>query len=348
VRIAITGASGNVGTAVLRALVEEPVVTSIVGIASRVPRADGSSTVAFPHDRANWVRVDLADDSAASQERLRAALNHADVVVHLAWARTPSHDADLLDAVNVDGTRRVLDAAVAGGVQHVVVASSAGVYAPAPDPLPRDEQWARTGIPGSLHSIQKLAVERELDRFERAHPGIVVTRVRTPLVLHPDAATELGHAYLGHLLPPRVLRRDHPPVLPWVRGMRLQAVHADDLAAAYRTIVRGRHPGAFNVAGPQVLDGAGVAEATGAASVREVSRGVARAALAVAWRAHATPLSPDWLDLVLGIPVLDADRAATALRWAPRYTTADTLRAVTTAAGRGRGFPSPPLVGRKV
>jgi nucleoside-diphosphate-sugar epimerase len=130
--------------------------------------------------------------------------------------------------------------------------------------------------------------------------------------------------------------------------MRLQAVHADDLAAAYRTIVRGRHPGAFNVAGPQVLDGAGVAEATGAASVREVSRGVARAALAVAWRAHATPLSPDWLDLVLGIPVLDADRAATALRWAPRYTTADTLRAVTTAAGRGRGFPSPPLVGRKV
>jgi len=347
VRIAITGASGNVGTAVLRALVEEPVVTSLVGIASRVPRTDGSSTVAFPHDRADWVRIDLGDDSAESRDRLHAALNHADVVVHLAWATAPSHDADRLDAVNVDGTRRVLDAAAAGGAQHVVVASSAGVYAPAPDPLPRDEQWARTGIPGSLHSIQKLAVERELDRFERSHAGITVTRVRTPLVLHPDAATELGHDYLGRLLPPRLLRRDRPPVLPWVHGMRLQAVHADDLAAAYRAIVQGRHPGVFNVAAAQVLDGRAVAAATGASSLREVSPGVARGALAVAWRAHATPLSPDWLDLALGIPVLDAGHAATVLRWAPRHATADTLREVTAAVGRGRGFPSPPLVGRK-
>ncbi|MGC5168107.1 NAD-dependent epimerase/dehydratase family protein [Luteimicrobium sp. DT211] len=347
-RIAITGASGNVGTAVLRALVEEPVVTSIVGIASRVPRADGSSTVAFPHDHADWVRVDLGDDSDASRDRLRSALNGADVVVHLAWATAPSHDADRLDAVNVDGTRRVLDAAAAGGAQHVVVASSAGVYAPAPDPLPRDEEWARTGIRGSLHSIQKLAVERELDRFERAHPAVTVTRVRTPLVLHPDAATELGHLYLGRLVPPRLLRRDHPPVLPWVQGMRLQAVHADDVAAGYRTIIAGRHPGAFNLAAPQVLDGRAVAEATGTPSVREVSPRAARAALALAWRAHATPLSPDWLDLALGIPVLDAGRAASALRWTPRYGTAETLREVSTAVGRGRGFPSPPLVGRKV
>jgi nucleoside-diphosphate-sugar epimerase len=175
-----------------------------------------------------------------------------------------------------------------------------------------------------------------------------VTRVRTPLVLHPDAATELGHAYLGHLLPPRLLRREQLPVLPWIRGMRLQAVHADDLAAAYRAIVQGRHPGAFNVAAPQVLDGAAVAAATGASSVREVSPALARGALAVAWRARATPLSPDWLDLVLGIPVLDAGRASTVLRWAPRYGTAQTLRDVTASAGRGRGFPSPPLVGRKV
>ncbi len=50
-RVVVVGASGNVGTAVLRRLAEEPVVTSVVAVARRVPRADGSSTVRFPHDR---------------------------------------------------------------------------------------------------------------------------------------------------------------------------------------------------------------------------------------------------------------------------------------------------------
>src|SRR5256885_1752564 len=37
-KIAITGATGNVGTALLRALADEPAVESIVGIARRLPR----------------------------------------------------------------------------------------------------------------------------------------------------------------------------------------------------------------------------------------------------------------------------------------------------------------------
>ena len=37
-RVVVTGATGNVGTAVLRALAHEDEVTSIVGIARRLPK----------------------------------------------------------------------------------------------------------------------------------------------------------------------------------------------------------------------------------------------------------------------------------------------------------------------
>ncbi|PJI93915.1 NAD-dependent epimerase/dehydratase family protein [Luteimicrobium subarcticum] len=345
-RVAITGASGNSGTALLRALVHEPTVTSLVGVASRVPRNDGSSTVAYPHDRAQWVRCDIGSPDAS--ETLREAFNHADVVVHLAWARTPHRDADRLDAVNVHGTSRVLEAAAAVGVQHVVVASSAGVYAPAPDAVPRDEEWARTGVPGALHSIQKVHVERLLDAFERTHPDITVTRVRPALVLQEDAASELAREFLGPLVPPKVLHRDHPPRLFWPAGLRVQAVHADDLAAAYRAIVAGRHPGAFNVAGREVLGPDDVAAAVDAPGVKIVSPAWARRLLVAGWRTHATHLSPDWLDLALALPVLDVRRATTTLRWEPRHPTADVLGQVSRGIGRGAGFPSPPLVPRKI
>jgi nucleoside-diphosphate-sugar epimerase len=347
-RVVITGASGNTGTALLRALVGEPIVTSLVGVASRTPRTNGTSTVAFPHDRAEWVRCDLGDGSPGSLETLRRALNHADVVVHLAWAKHPSHDADRLDAVNVDGTARVLAAAAEVGVSHVVVASSAGVYAPSADTLPRDEDWARTGVPGSLHSSQKLKVERQLDGFERRHPDITVTRVRPTLVLQRDAASELARDYLGRIVPPRLLRREHPPVLVWPRGLRLQAIHADDLAAAYRAIVIGRFPGAFNVAAPDVLTGREVADAIGTEKLREVDPRWFQRGLALAWRAHATPLPPDWLDLATSLPVLDSARAGSVLRWRAAHSTADVVRTVAEGVGRGDGFPSPPLVPRSV
>lgn len=349
-RVAITGASGNTGTALLRALVEEPVVTSLLGIASRVPRANGTSTVGHPHDQAEWARIDLgADDEEQVAAALRHALGGADVVIHLAWAWQPSHDPDRLDAVNVDGTRRVLEAAAATGARHVVLASSAGVYAPSRDPLARDESWPATGIDGVLHSQQKLAGERLLDQLAETHPDMTVTRVRTPVVLHPQAASELTRTMLGHAVPPKPLRRflpDRPPRLVWPRGTRLQAVHADDVAAAYRAIVVGRYPGTFNVAAPEVLSGQQVADAIGTTLV-EVDPTQARRALSAAWRLHASPLSPDWLDLVRGVPALDASHARSTLRWVPTHDTARTLREVVEAVGRGEGIASPPLAPRK-
>ena len=56
-RVAVTGATGNVGTALLRALAAEDAVSEIVGIARRLPRERPPKTA--------WVRADVATDDLA-------------------------------------------------------------------------------------------------------------------------------------------------------------------------------------------------------------------------------------------------------------------------------------------
>jgi FlaA1/EpsC-like NDP-sugar epimerase len=102
IRVVVTGATGNVGTSVLRALSQDPAIEEIVGLARRRPQL----TVA----RTRWVTADVARDDLVEPFR------GADCVVHLAWLIQPSRDDVQLHAVNVDGSRRVFEAAARAGV----------------------------------------------------------------------------------------------------------------------------------------------------------------------------------------------------------------------------------------
>ncbi|MCB7136326.1 NAD-dependent epimerase/dehydratase family protein [Cellulosimicrobium marinum] len=346
-RVVVVGASGNVGTAVLRRLATEPVVTSVVGVARRVPRADGSSTVRFPHDVATWRYADVAAPDADA--RLDAALAGADVVVHLAWAIQPSHDRGYLRRVNVEGTRRVVEAAQRAGARHLVVASSVGAYSPAPyageaRDAPVSEGYPVDGVPGSSYSEDKAAVEAMLDDVDRKS-GLVVSRVRSALVFQRDAASEITRYFLGPL-GTRVMRRTPLPTVPLPSGLRLQAVHADDLADAYARIVVGRHPGPFNVAHPSVLTAQDVADVVADGSWREVPFGTARTAVAAGWRARLVPVGEGWLDMAMRAPVLDTTFATELLRWSPQHDAKDTLAELVEGIRDGAGTSSPPLVPR--
>src|ERR671937_2871683 len=90
-KIVVTGASGNVGTSVLRALAEDERVREIVGVARRRPR--------WGPPRTTCVVADVARDD------LRPLFDGADVVIHLAWLIQPSRDGGELERVNVQGSR---------------------------------------------------------------------------------------------------------------------------------------------------------------------------------------------------------------------------------------------------
>ncbi|MFP3713288.1 NAD-dependent epimerase/dehydratase family protein [Puerhibacterium sp. TATVAM-FAB25] len=358
-RVVVVGASGNVGTAVLRALAEEPAVTSIVGVARRVPRADGSSTVGYPHDRAEWVRVNLVGTADHVRGGLDQALAGADAVVHLAWAIQPSHDRGYQKRVNVGGTRAVLDAVVRNEVPHLVVVSSVGAYSPGPpDGRLVDESWPARGIPTSDYSVDKAAQEQLLDGLEAQHPEVTVTRFRPALMFQAAAGAEVSGIFLGGLAS-RVVRlagrsgsgasgtRPRFPVLPLPAGVRLQAMHADDAAQAIRAAVVQRKGGTFNLAADEVLTGQDLADLLAGGRSVELPPAVVRAALALAWRLRLVAVGEGWLDMAMATPVLDAARAREELGWAPGRTTRQAVLEMVDALLDDRGTTTPPLSAEK-
>lgn len=126
-RVAVVGATGNAGTAVLEALHNTPEVDSILGIARRMP-----NDAIAPYAGCDWTSIDIAAASSAEQaeSQLAEAFQGVDAVIHLAWLIQPNTERELLRRVNVEGTRRVANAAAAAGVSHLVVASSVGAYSP--------------------------------------------------------------------------------------------------------------------------------------------------------------------------------------------------------------------------
>ena len=373
-RVVVVGASGNVGTSVLRALARERAVTSIVGVARRVPRSDGSSTVTFPHDAAEWVRVDLTDTADAVVRGLDQAFTGADAVVHLAWAVQPSHDQRYLRRVNVGGAQAVVDAVVRNRVEHLVVASSVGTYSRGPADGHRvDETWPTDGVVTSSYSVHKAEVERLLDTLEAEQPRVVVTRIRPALMFQREAGSEIAGLFLGGpatlalraaaRTPGKVLGGlvrgwqsvggpapapddgSRFPLLPFPAGTRIQALHTDDAGDAFRAAIVGRHPGAFNIAPDDFLAPQDMADLLAGGRLVELPHGLIRTALAGAWRVRLAAIDEGWFDLGTSIPMLDASRARSVLRWAPTRTTREAVLEVVDAIINRARSATPPLHG---
>src|SRR3954454_9024926 len=329
-RVVVTGATGNVGTALLRALRDEDAVDEIVGIARRVPSA-------APPPKTTWFRADV------SRGDLEPLLEGDDCVVHLAWLIQPSRDEAVTYATNVKGSARVFVAAGRAGVPAIVYASSIGTYAPGPKDRGVDESWPATGVPSSFYSRHKSAVEHELSSFEAAHPGMRVVRLRPGLIFQRAAATGIRRLFAGPFLPSPLVRRELVPVVPRHPRLRAQAGHADDVADAYRrAIMPPDARGAFNIAAEPPLDGDVVARLLGAKAV-DVPARVLRAGAALSWRLRLQPSEPGWVDMGLAVPLMDSTRAREELGWTPRRSAEEAFLELFAGLRDGAGHPTPPL-----
>ncbi len=332
--VAVTGASGNVGTALLRRLAAPGSgVAEVRGLARRVP-----PDVA-PYRGVRWFSADLGTSGSAPV--LTEFLDGVDVVVHLAWALQPGREPDRLRLVNVEGTRRVAEAAVTAGVRQFLHMSSIGAYAGGAVGQKVPEDWPTTGVPSSQYSRDKTAAERVVHSIFGHASAPMLSIARPTLVLQPEAGSEIGRYFLGPLLfgaarrLPASVARLLPLPLPQVG---VSFVHADDVADALARIVDRRAPGPFNIAAEPVLDAAGIARALGNRRI-PVPASAVRAALHAAFAAHLVPTEPGWLDLGTSLPAMDTSRARTLLGWTPVHRSDDVLRRFVAALGAGTGGP---------
>ena len=328
-RIAVTGASGNVGTSVLRALIADERVDSIVGIARRQPEWDP--------DKVEWVTADVYADPVTEHFR------GADVVIHLAWLIQPSRDEVVTRRVNVEGSERVFDAVAEAGVPALVYASSVGAYSPR-DAVgaPVDESWPTGGIDTSFYSRHKAIVETILDRWEERNPDVRVVRLRPALIFKGGAGSEIRRLFAGPLVPASLLEPGRLPVMPWIAGMSTQAVHTDDVAEAYRLAALGEASGAFNIAAEPVLDAGTLAEALDARVIPLPGR-IVRALASATWDLRLQPTPPGWVDMGVRSPLMSTARAREDLGWEPRHSSGEALRDVLAGMAAPDGEPTPPL-----
>ena len=334
-RIVVTGATGNVGTSLVRLLAEDTEVGSVLGMARRIPDWSPAKT--------DWSAVDLSSEETDLAEEFEGA----DAVVHLAWAFQPTHDPAVTWRTNVLGSIRVFEAVAAAKVPTLVHASSVGAYSPGPKDHAVDESWPTHGWPDAAYCREKAYLERALDSFEHEHPGIRVVRMRPAFLFKRESASEQRRIFGGRFLPGPLVRPELLPFMPDIPGLRVQALHSDDAAKAYQLAVHSQVRGAFNLASEPPVDAGMLGEMLGARPVR-LPRPAARSAIAAAWGLHLLPASPHLFDAVLRLPLMDCSRAHAELHWRPERAAGAVLEDFLHGLQHGAGAQTEPLQGHKV
>jgi len=302
VSIAVTGASGLVGGALVAVLADAPDVERIVGLDVRAPQR-----------QAPGLEFRLAD---VAHSELKPLLEGVDVLVHLASVVDPIPDERLMARINVGGTRRTLDAAAAVGVRKVVRVSSSAVYgAWANNAVPLDEDAALRPNPGFSPAVQGAEIERLLAEWREDHPGVVVTTLRTAPVLGPGAERLPSRLLLGR---PALGLRGAAPLV--------QATHVDDLVAALALVVLEDHPGTFNVASDGWLEPGVIRTLLPKSRAPDLPPGLVERALAWSWSTGLGDIPPGVLPYLQHPWVVANDRLK-AIGWRPQHTNEEAVRA---------------------
>jgi len=328
-RVVVVGATGNVGTSVLRSLEKEEGVESVLGLARRLP------DLTMP--KVEWAAADVVDDDLVPH------FKGADAVVLLAWLIQPSRDLTKQWMVNVEGSTRVARAVKEAGVPSLLYASSVGAYSAGPKDRRVDESWPTGGVPSSYYGRHKAEVERRLDRFEAEVPDVRLVRMRPGLVFKKEAAEGIRRLFAGPFFPSVLANPALINIVPDIENLRSQVVHSYDVGDAFRlAIVNEDIRGPFNLAAEPVLDAGEIGRILNARPV-PMPAGLVRAGAGLSWALRLQPVPPGWLDLSRNVPIMDTTRARTELGWTPQRSADEALLDLLEGLRTGSGLDTPPL-----
>lgn len=302
-KVAVTGISGYLGGVLVRLLQADPAVESILGLDIVEPSSLPAKAV--------FTKADVRDAPFAS------LLTGMDALYHLAFIVEPPRRMPMteIDRINVEGSRRVFEGALAAGVPKIIYASSVSAYgAHSDNPVPLVEDDLLRPNQDWYYSRTKGAVEEILDVLQQRRPAAVIIRFRPSIFLGPSIRNTIGKAIAGRVL--FCLTPDPKIDLAW----------DEDIAEAFRLALHYDRSDIFNLAGDGPL------------TTREMGRLLHRRVIVVpAWwlmpvcrlAARLGLLSPgmlEWLRVPSNHSILvNAEKAKARLGWRPRHTAAQAL-----------------------
>ena len=234
-KILVTGASGFVGSAVTRQLLD-------AGYSVRALVRKGSPRAHLAGLDVEFFEVDLRERK--SLEGASAGMRY---VFHVAadyrlWAR----DRSEIFASNVEGTRNLMEAALTAGVERVVYTSSVATIAVRADGTAADESVPLREEQGiGAYKRSKIAAERLVEAMvaERGLPAVIVNP-STPIGPRDVKPTPTG----------RIIVEAAKGRIPAFVDTGLNLVHVDDVASGHLAALRhGRIGERYILGGQDVL-----------------------------------------------------------------------------------------------
>ena len=248
--ILITGASGFVGSAVARCLLQsgEKVRALIRPTSARTNLADPI--------------LEIAEGDILDAASLARAMTGVRYLFHVAadyrlWAR---HSGDIVHT-NVEGTRNVMNAALSAGVERIVYTSSVATLASLPGRAPSDEARPLPAAKAvGAYKYSKVVAERLVETMvaEQKLPAVIV-----------NPSTPIGPGDVRPTPTGRIIIEAAAGRMPAYVDTGLNLVHVDDVAAGHvAALHKGRLGERYILGGENVLLGD---------MLREIARQVGRA-----------------------------------------------------------------------
>ena len=211
-RALVTGGTGFVGSAIVRVLLARG-----YGVRVLVRRGTPATNLA-------GLECEIAEGDMNDSSSLLRAMDGMQILIHTAadyrlWARNP----DEIAATNVNGTRRVMEAALEKRVQRIVYTSSVAVLKPIPggaaDENSRMDESHATGA----YKKSKIAAHRVVESMIAAGLPAVIVSPSTPIGPRDIKPTPTGQIVVNGAM----------GRMPAFVDTGLNLVHVDDVAEGH-------------------------------------------------------------------------------------------------------------------
>jgi UDP-glucose 4-epimerase len=321
-RILVTGAAGYLGSQLVASLAShrEPALRPAVLVATDVREVPAERRL----PGVVYANADIRSEAIGALLREHAI----DDVVHLAAIVTPSPDMDraFLHSVEVEGTRRLLEACVACGVRRITVTSSGAAYGYYPDNPPWiDEDRPLRGNPEFAYSDHKRQVEEMLADYRARYPQLGQLVLRVCTILGERTANQITALFERK----RLIAIKGPPS-PFV------FIWDQDVVGAIEHGIATGVTGIYNVAGDGAMSVHEIAKILGK-PVLELPAWLLQTVFFVLRGLRLSPYGPEQVNFLRYRPVLGNRRLKERFGYVPRLSSAEVFELFRKAHGLGPG-----------